>query len=176
MEKATIRKYGDRRLYDATASRYVKLEDIARMVREGIEVEVLDARSGKDLTRVILTQIIVENARDREMGPPLALLRQLIMASDKVTHEFLASYLNSAMELYQKAQQTFQTKISDARSVVSTPLDFMRRMVAGQAPAAQEGEMEELRRRVQELEARLVEIGERPRRKPGKRKKRVGQA
>jgi polyhydroxyalkanoate synthesis repressor PhaR len=176
MEKTTIKKYGDRRLYDASASRYVKLDDIARMVREGVEVEILDARSGKDLTRVVLTQIIVENARDREMGPPLALLRQLIMASDKVTHEFLASYLNGAMDLYQKAQQTFQTKISDARSAVATPLDFMRRMVAGQAPGSQEGEIEDLRRRVQELEARLAGIGERPRRPAAKRKKRVGPA
>ena len=58
-----IRKYSDRRLYDAGASRYVKLKDIARLVREGSEVRVVDTRTGKDLTAVILTQIVLEDAR-----------------------------------------------------------------------------------------------------------------
>lgn len=172
MAKATIRKYGDRRLYDATASRYVKLEDIARMVREGVEVEVLDARTGKDLTRVVLTQIIVEDAKDRETGPPLTLLRQLIMASDKATHEFLSSYLSGAMEMYQKAQHSLESGISSARSAVVSPLDFVRRVVAGPVPApAEEQEVEELRRRVEELESRLTAMSKRPRRATAKRKK-----
>src|SRR5262249_34010900 len=60
-----IRKYSDRRLYDTSASRYVKLEDIARMMREGIDVQVRDARSDKDLTSMVLTPIIV-GGRTRE--------------------------------------------------------------------------------------------------------------
>jgi BMFP domain-containing protein YqiC len=109
------------------------------------------------------------------MGPPLALLRQLIMASDKATHDFLASYLNSAMDLYQKAQHTVQTTISDARSAVSSPFEFVRRMVAGQAGGAPEAEIEELRQKVQELEARLADLAEPPRRKAARRKSRVRQ-
>ena len=62
-----IRKYSDRRLYDTEASKYVKLDDIARMVRDGINVRVVDGRSGKDLTHLIFTQIIVENAREQEI-------------------------------------------------------------------------------------------------------------
>ena len=60
-----IRKYSDRRLYDTGASRYVKLQDIARMVRDGSVVRVVDGRTGKDVTHIILTQIIAENAKDR---------------------------------------------------------------------------------------------------------------
>src|SRR5579872_1128509 len=89
-----IKKYSDRRLYDPSASRYVTLEDIARMVREGAELKVVDARSGKDLTYVTLTQIILEDARQRETPLPLHLLEQLVRASDKATHEFLSWYLN----------------------------------------------------------------------------------
>src|SRR5438034_6436898 len=99
-----VRKYGDRRLYDTSSSRYVKLDDIARMVRDGIDVQVRDARTGKDLTHMIFTQIIVENARERETALPLQLLRQLVKASDRATHEFLSWYVNSTLELYQKAQ------------------------------------------------------------------------
>lgn len=160
--KVVIRKYGDRRLYDSAASRYVKLEDIAGMVRDEIEVEVRDARTGKDITRVVLTQIVVEDARDRETGLPLQLLRQLVMASDRATHDFLTWYLNGTMDLYHKAQEAFESSLSEARQVVSSPLDYIRRLVGGQPqppqpPPEQGDEVERLRRRVEELEGLLAQ-------------------
>lgn len=166
-----IRKYSDRRLYDTTASRYVKLEDIARMVRDGIEVRVVDARSGKDLTHVILTQIIVDDAREREIALPLQLLTQLVRASDKATHDFLTWYLNSTLDLYKKAQDTVQTRLSDAKKAVGSPIEFVRNLLAGQSPQAllsPTSEVEELRRRVEELQLRLEDRGK----KSATRKKR----
>jgi polyhydroxyalkanoate synthesis repressor PhaR len=157
-----IRKYTDRRMYDTSASRYVKLDDIARMVREGIDVQVRDARTGKDLTSVILTQIIVEGARARESSLPLQLLQQLVKASDRATHEFLSWYLNSTLDLYQKAQESVRTRLSEAKSAVSSPFEFVRQLLAGQPwpPTPDTGEIERLRRRVEELEARLAHLGE----------------
>ena len=154
-----IRKYSDRRLYDTSASRYVKLEDVARMVRDGIDVRVVDARSGKDLTDVVLTQIIVEDARDREAALPMQLLTQLVRASDKATHDFLSWYLDSTIDLYKKAQDTVQTRLSDAKNVVASPLEFVRNLLSGhtsQAAPSPTNEVEELRRRVQELQSRLA--------------------
>lgn len=168
-----IRKYSDRRLYDTAASRYVKLEDIARMVREGINVRVVDGRSGKDITHLIYTQIIVENAREREIALPLQLLTQLVRASDKATHDFLTWYLNSALDLYKKAQDTVETRLSGAKSAVSSPLDFVRNLLsgyAGPAPAVDSSEVETLRRRVEELQSRLEQRGKHARRAP-KRKR-----
>jgi polyhydroxyalkanoate synthesis repressor PhaR len=170
-----IRKYSDRRLYDTSASRYVKLEDIARMVRDGIEVRVVDARSGKDLTHVILTQIIVDDAREREIALPLQLLTQLVRASDKATHDFLSWYLNSTLDLYKKAQDTVQTRLSDAKKAVAEPLEFVRNLLSGHSwpPSAQPAtEVQELRRRVQELQSRL-ERREKPSRRTPKRKRAV---
>lgn len=176
-----IRKYGDRRLYDTSASRYVKLEDVARMVRDGIEVRVVDARSGKDLTHVIMTQIIVEDARDREVALPLQLLTQLVRASDKATHDFLSWYLNSTLDLYKKAQDTVQTRLSDAKKAVTSPLEFVRNLLSGHpwpppGPRDRATGAEELRRRLKELQAQLKKQ-DKPRRKPssraGKRKRTV---
>lgn len=171
-----IRKYSDRRLYDTSASRYVKLDDIARMVREGIDVRVVDARSGKDLTHVVLTQIIVEDAREREIALPLQLLTQLVRASDKATHDFLSWYLNSTLDLYKKAQDTVQTRLSDAKNAVSSPLEFMRNLLSGQSPPSppHAGEVEELRRRVEELQSHLAKHDkspDKPPRRPSKRKR-----
>ena len=73
---ALIKKYGNRRLYDTTGSRYVNLDEVAGFIRQGKDVQVLDAKTGKDLTRVVLTQIITDDARDKPTGLPLELLRQ----------------------------------------------------------------------------------------------------
>src|ERR1039457_3198961 len=123
--KVVIKKYENRRLYDTAASRYVNLDDVARMVREGVEMQVVDARSGEDLTRVILTQVIMEDAKGHESGLPLDLLRKLIVASDRATHEFLTWYLTTVTDMYQKAQSALQTR----------PLDMMRNLFGSQ-PAA----------------------------------------
>lgn len=182
-----IRRYNDRRLYDTSASGYVKLEDIARMVREGTDVKVVDARSGRDLTSVILTQIIVEDARDRDSALPLQLLRTLIRASDHATHDFVSWYLNNTFELYQKAQETVRTRLSEAKTVASNPMDFVRKLlplpeeIAAPAPAPKPGteepgarepvrkEIARLRRQVKRLEVQL-EAARRPKREGRKRK------
>jgi polyhydroxyalkanoate synthesis repressor PhaR len=156
--KAVIKKYSDRRLYFSTARRYVNLDEIARMIREGVDVEVLDARTGKDLTRVVLTQIIMEDIRDGEAGVPVKLLHQLVVASDRATHEFLSWYLDTAFELYRKAGSALRSGVSEARSAVSSPMDFVRLLLSRQPgpPETASPEMEELRRQVRELEARLA--------------------
>ena len=146
-----IKKYENRRLYDTSASRYVNLDDVARIVREGGEVQVVDARTGEDLTRVILTQIIMEDAKGHESGLPLELLRKLIVASDRATHDFLTWYLTTVTEMYQKAQSALQTR----------PLDLVRNLFSAPPPPpsptpAPVEEVEALRQRVQELENRLA--------------------
>jgi len=158
--KLVIKKYSDRRLYDSSTSRYVKLDDVARMVRDGVEVKVVDARSGKDLTYVTLTQIILEDAREQQIPLPLQFLQQLVRASDKATHEFLSWYLSSTLDLYQKVQGTVRTRLPEAKGVVARPIEFVRNLLAGHAwppptPASDNAEVEQLRRRVAELEARL---------------------
>lgn len=151
--RIVIKKYGNRRLYDTSSSRYVNLDDIAALIRNGKEVQVVDAKSGADLTRVTLTQIIVEDAKDEPAGLPLEFLRQLIVASDHVRQEFM----QSAVDTYQKMQSALQSGLTGVRSAALSPLELMSRFVQG-APAEKPGEpseLQELRRRVAQLEARV---------------------
>ena len=165
-----IKKYGNRRLYDTAGSRYVNLDDLAAMVREDKEVRVVDAKTGRDLTRVTLTQIITEDAKDKPTGLPLELLRQLIIASDEVRQEFLMWYLKSAFDTYEKLQDAVQNRLSEVQSAILSPVDMMKRFLGSSSPplAADEPEVETLRKRVAELEARL---GKPARGKRGPRKK-----
>ena len=162
-----VKKYGNRRLYDSSGSRYVNLEDIAALIREGKEVRVEDAKTGKDLTRVTLTQIITEDAKQRPTGLPLELLRELIVASDQARQEFIMWYLKSAFDTYQAVQSAVQDRIGNMQSALLSPVESVKRFLGGathpQPPEANE-ELSTLRRRVAELEARL--------KKPAKRKRR----
>jgi len=167
-----IKKYGNRRLYDTGESRYVNLDDLAAMIRAGKDVRVVDAKTGRDWTRVTLTQIITEDAKGKPTGLPLELLRQLIVASDEVRQEFLMWYLKSAFETYEKLQDAVQNRLSEVQSAILSPVDMMKRFLSGTSSAPKsaepESEVQALRRRVAELEARLATPVPRKRRFPKK--------
>jgi polyhydroxyalkanoate synthesis repressor PhaR len=155
-----VKKYGNRRLYDTVRSRYINLDDIAVLIRAGHEVKVVDAKTGEDLTRVTLTQIITEDARDKPTGLPLELLRQLIIASDEVRQEFMMWYLKSAFETYQKVQDAVQSRLGEVQSAILSPVEMMKNFLTGAAPGSRtEPELLVLRQRVAELEARLEKTG-----------------
>lgn len=162
-----IKKYPNRRLYDTSSRRYVNLDDLAALIRQGTEVQVVDAKTGEDLTRVVLTQIIVEDAKGQPTGLPLELLRQLIMTSDRAGQEFIMWYLKSAFDAYGKVQEAVQTRLSDVRTAALSPLNMMKNLLTGQAPSPPpaETELEQMRRRIAELEARLEKPPARPARK-----------
>ncbi len=155
-----IKKYGNRRLYDSSNSQYVNLDDIAGLVREGKQVQVVDAKTGQDLTRVTLTQIITEDAKEKQTGLPLELLRQLIVASDEVRQEFVMWYLKSAFDTYQKVQDSMQSRLGEVQSAILSPVDMMKKFLGAAAPTAPQAEVEPeldaLRKRIAELEARLI--------------------
>src|ERR1035437_8244910 len=152
-----IKKYGNRRLYDTAGSRYVNLDDIAALIREGTELKVVDAKTGHDLTRVTLTQVITEDAKGKPTGLPLELLRQLIMASDEVRQEFVMWYLKSAFDTYQKMQDAVQSRLGEVQSAILSPVDMMKKCLGAPAPAQPRAEadpeLDTLRKRVAELEA-----------------------
>jgi len=154
-----IRKYPNRRLYDTSSRRYVNLDDLAALIRQGTELQVVDAKSGEDLTRVVLTQIIVEDAKGQPTGLPLELLRQLIMASDRAGQEFIMWYLKSAFDAYGKVQEAVETRLSDVRSAALSPFNMVKNLLTSQPASPQappaDAELEQLRRRIAELESHL---------------------
>jgi polyhydroxyalkanoate synthesis repressor PhaR len=153
-----IKKYENRRMYDTSQSRYVNLEDLAEMIRQGGDIQVVDAKTGEDLTRITLTQIIMEDAKERPAALPLELLRQLIIASDRARQDFLMWYLKSAFDSYQTVQEAIQNQLSGVRAATLAPLESMRRFFSGsQSPPAapQASELAKLRSRIAELEEQI---------------------
>jgi polyhydroxyalkanoate synthesis repressor PhaR len=103
--KVTIKKYANRRLYDTESSAYITLDRLAQMVREGREFEVVDAKTGEDITRQVLTQIIVdEEARGGTTMLPINFLKQLISLYGNSMQNFVPQYLEAAMDAFQRNQ------------------------------------------------------------------------
>jgi len=154
----TIKKYENRRLYDTTNSRYINLDEIAELIKEGYEVKVADATSGEDITRVVLTQIIMDDAKGPDSAFPLDVLKQMVIASGRATQEGALRYMKAMFDLYQDAY----------RALPLTPFQFMPGSVsraregsaAAPAPAQQTAatEVDELKQRVGELEAMISKM------------------
>lgn len=113
-EVVVIKKYANRRLYNTATSAYVTLEDLSRMVREGTEFLVYDARTNEDLTRQILTQIIFEEESRGEALLPVQFLRQLIGFYGNQMQGVLPGYLEMSLENFTRQQDQFRSQMTRA--------------------------------------------------------------
>ncbi|HEX2478921.1 MAG TPA: polyhydroxyalkanoate synthesis repressor PhaR [Geminicoccaceae bacterium] len=110
-QPAVVKKYANRRLYNTATSSYVTLDDLCKMVRAGEEFVVYDAKTGEDLTRSILTQIILEEDSKGRNLLPINFLRQLIGYYDDSLRAFLPRYLELSMENFAANQEQIRRYI-----------------------------------------------------------------
>jgi polyhydroxyalkanoate synthesis repressor PhaR len=125
-EPRIIKKYPNRRLYDTAISSYITLEDVRQLVLDGEEFEVRDAKTGEDLTRSVLLQIIAEH---EERGAPLfstRLLAQLIRFYGDSLQGFMGSYLERATQAFLEQQQQFRSQLSQLMG--QTPMALLNEM------------------------------------------------
>jgi polyhydroxyalkanoate synthesis repressor PhaR len=113
-ETVVIKKYANRRLYNTASSSYVTLDHLSEMVREGIDFVVQDAKTGEDITRSVLTQIIVEQESRGQNLLPVQFLRRLIRFYGDQMQGFLPPYLEMSMESFAKAQEQMRENMSRA--------------------------------------------------------------
>ena len=176
-----IKKYANRRLYNTSSSSYITLDDLAVMVRDEVDFQVIDAKSGKDITHSILTQIIMEEEASGEHMLPVSFLRQLIGMYGNSMQAMMPPYLEASMA-------NFQTNQSDLRKAFKSSLGpeafarlaetnmamfeaatkaFMPGAAAAAAPTASpkpaktdKSEMDALRKQMADMQRKLDELGE----------------
>lgn len=179
-----IKKYANRRLYNTASSSYITLEDLARMVRENVEFQVLDAKTGDDITHQILTQIIMdEEASGGQQMLPVSFLRQLIGMYGNSMQALMPSYLEASMtnfrENQSKIREAFEKGISATpfAAIHETNMAMMRAAAdvfmpglgkpkdrpaekAAAKPAADtQGEIAVLREQMAAMQKKLDELG-----------------
>jgi polyhydroxyalkanoate synthesis repressor PhaR len=107
-----VKKYANRRLYNTETSSYVTLDDLASMVRDGRDFVVYDAKSGEDLTRSVLTQIIVEQEGKGQSMLPTSVLRQLIGLYGDNLQSLVPRYLEAAMASFTQQQEQMRETLT----------------------------------------------------------------
>jgi polyhydroxyalkanoate synthesis repressor PhaR len=179
-----IKKYENRRLYNSLTSQYINQDQVAQLVREGHDVRVVDAATGEDLTRMILAQIVVEDAKTPDSIFPLDVLRQMILASGAATQENALRYMKTMMEMYQNAYRALPPTMN--------PFEFLQGrwgQSTGGAPGnpqaepdrqrtpsiarAKPSEVDELKRRVEELELLLTKSATKKNARKGKSRRKA---
>ncbi|SLM28161.1 conserved hypothetical protein [Desulfamplus magnetovallimortis] len=98
--KIIIKKYPNRRLYNTDQSAYITLEDVALLIKKNNRVEVIDVNSGEDVTSQVLTQIIMNKAKEDNALIPVSLLHLIIQYGESHLHEFFEKYLEKTIENY----------------------------------------------------------------------------
>jgi polyhydroxyalkanoate synthesis repressor PhaR len=156
-----IKKYENRRLYDSTNSRYVNLDEVAQILQRGDDVRVVDAASGEDITRLILTQIIVEDAKTPDSNFPLDVLRQMVVASGRASQESALKYMKAMLDIYQNTYRVMAPPINPFEFVQQTRTT--RDTNAAPAAEAASGQWQKTAREpkpddVEELKERLAEL------------------
>jgi polyhydroxyalkanoate synthesis repressor PhaR len=186
----TIKKYANRRLYNTGTSTYVTLEDLASMVKQGEDFLVYDAKTGDDITRSVLAQIIFE--QENKAGQnllPTTFLRQLIRFYGDSMQMVVPKYLEQSIDTLTREQEKFRKQMTDTFS--GTPFapleEHVRRNMelfqqtfsmfkpfapgrAGTAvdggkasdPAPEEGNIDDLRRQMKEMQERLEHMSKEP--------------
>ena len=166
--KVTIKKYANRRLYDTESSAYITLDRLAAMVREGREFEVVDAKSGEDITRQVLTQIIFDEEARGSTMLPVNFLKQLIGLYGNSMQGMVPQYLEAAMDAFQRNQ----TAMRDAFGGGNVLADLAKRNMAmfedasrafagkkAEAQKAVDPEVEQLRAELAALKAKVDRLG-----------------
>ncbi len=113
-QQIVIKKYANRRLYNTDTSAYVTLEDLAAMVKEGTDFVVQDAKSGADITRSVLTQIIFEQESKGQNLLPVNFLRQLIQYYDNSMQMLVPGYLEMSMDSFARDHDKWNDVLTSA--------------------------------------------------------------
>jgi polyhydroxyalkanoate synthesis repressor PhaR len=111
-ERIIIQKYANRRLYNKATSSYITLEDLSKMVKDGVDFEVRDAKSGEDITRKVLTQIIFEEEGRGQNLLPIQFLRQLIGFYGDRMQAFLPSFLEMSLDSFIRQQERMREQMT----------------------------------------------------------------
>ena len=144
-----IKRYGNRRLYNSETRSYVKLQDIASFIRAGSDIQVLDSRTGEDITKLVLTQIILEEEKSKKDLLPLNFLYDLIRHQQGWFQEFFQRHVLKALEGYLPPRGELLTQLRQSLDFRTASAGFLERWLhrgeggekslSGRMPAAENG-------------------------------------
>lgn len=154
-EQTLIKKYSNRKLYDLNRSRYITLEEIADLIRQGGRVKIVDAETQEDLTNITLVQILLEEEKRRNLLP-VSFLHQLIKYGE-MYQDFFRQYLSSTLDAMGSVQRDAEKGIRQWGKLGGFGEMVLNREPASEetAPTGLKAELDSLKEKLKELEKKL---------------------
>jgi polyhydroxyalkanoate synthesis repressor PhaR len=125
-----IKRYPNRRLYDTQASQYITLEDLAGLLAEGREVQVVDSKDGQDLTRRVLVQVLLLDEQAHKLDClPVDFLRTLIRLKDPSMMKLFEHYVGTTLQTFTIAQQAMQQNLELLQKMAPAPTELIGNLI-----------------------------------------------
>lgn len=123
-KEVILKKYTNRRIYNTDEGRYVKLDEIGDIIRQGNDIKVIDTKTKEDITKQILAQIILEEEKNKKDLLPKTLLYQIIRANEDFTRDFFENYLSMTMESYLSYRDLMEKKVKEMSDISRLPYEM----------------------------------------------------
>jgi len=130
-DPVTIKRYGNRRLYNTETSSYVNYQDLIQIIRSGQDIQVIDSRTGEDVTKSILIQVILEEEKSKNSILPAEFLFQLIRSHEQSIHDFFQNYLSASFDAYLKTRQEFDRRFKGWLEMSSSAPQMWEKFIPG---------------------------------------------
>src|SRR5438552_6683506 len=133
IRRLEIKKYSNRRYYDATHSRHLTLEEIQSLIQDGYDLQVTDAKTGADITAQLLTQIILELDTPKLDSLPVPLLTRIIRMNDQLVKDFIEKYFHQALNSFLDYQRQIEEHVRRTHALPTafpTMADWTKAMLA----------------------------------------------
>ena len=126
-----IKRYGNRRLYNTETKSYVNYEDLAKIVRDGNDVQVIDSTSGEDVTKAVLIQVILEEEKNNKTVLPTEFLFQLLRSREESMQDFFKNHLAASFNAYMKTKEEFDNRFRTMLEMATSAPQMWEKLIPG---------------------------------------------
>lgn len=126
-----IKRYGNRRLYNTETKSYVNYGDLAKIVRDGIDVRVIDSTSGEDVTKAVLIHVILEEEKNNKTVLPTEFLFQLLRVREESMQDFFKNHLAASFNAYLKTKEEFDNRFRTMLEMATAAPQMWEKLIPG---------------------------------------------
>ncbi len=130
-EGLVIKRYGNRRLYNTETKSYVNYEDLAKIVRDGNDIKVIDSTSGEDVTKAVLIHVILEEEKNNKTVLPTEFLFQLLRSREESMQDFFKNHLAASFNAYLKTKEEFDNRFRTMLEMATAAPQMWEKLIPG---------------------------------------------
>jgi polyhydroxyalkanoate synthesis repressor PhaR len=130
-DKLIIKRYGNRRLYNTETRSYINYQELAKIIRDGSDVQVIDSTSKEDVTKAVLIQVILEEEKNKKTILPTEFLFQLLRTREDSVQDFFKNHLSASFNAYLKTKEEFDNRFRTMLEMATAAPQMWEKLIPG---------------------------------------------